>query len=391
MALDEAQPVIPGSLKRFKVTGFRRLVDVDVELGPFNVLIGPNGGGKTSFLDAIEMTARALRRELKPFFNELGGFSQVIASGGDSISVYADLHAEYGHFAYGLTCVPAGYGHKLSSESLNIVPGEFAQQGPLVHSSTFMYYSFDGESVRYFEPGTPPRKLNSLVDESPLMEYPDPNLTTLSKLRGVATCPSIFTGRRSPIRSAQRLSPISYHSVDGDQLCVRLFDIQQGEPEIFEMVSRNLKLAFPNFSRLAIRLVANSHAGLFWHETGQEKPFEAGQLSDGVLRFLWLLSILYHPDCPPTILLDEPESHFHPRLIQILVEIFRECSAWTQVIVATHSPTIVRFIKPHELLVMEDDEQGIVRLRSASNLNLSHWLEDFTLDEIWSLGRLSDN
>lgn len=384
---DEQQPVIPGSLKRFKVAGFRRLVDVEIELGPLNILIGPNGCGKTSFLDAIEMTARALRRELKPFFNEFDGFQQIISSGASAISLSADLHGENKIFRYDLICVPAGYSHKISIESLHISAGS---AGPVDLDASF-YYAFDGESADYADPSVLPRKLNSLADESPLMEFPDSNLEALLKFRDVATYPSIFTGRRSPVRSAQRLSPISYHSVDGDQLCVRLFEIQQGEPEMFEMLARNLKLAFSNFSRLAIRLLANAHAGLYWYETGQEKPFESDQLSDGILRFLWLMSILYHPDCPPVILLDEPESHFHPRLIQILVEIFRECSAWTQVIIATHSPTIVRFIKPHELLVMEDNEDGQVRLQRGSDLNLGHWLEDFTLDEIWSLGRLSES
>ena len=156
------------------------------------------------------------------------------------------------------------------------------------------------------------------------------------------------------------------------------------------MVSDNLKLAFPSFDRLEIRIVADSHAGLYWHESGLAKPFEAAQLSDGILRFLWLLSILYHPDCPPVVLLDEPESHFHPRLIEILIAVLRQCSSWTQIIATTHSPTIVRFIKPEELLVMDNNENGHATIQRASNLNLAHWLEDFTLDKLWSMGRLTE-
>ncbi len=377
MTTDEKQPAVIGSLKRFKVAGFRRLVDVDVELGPLNILIGSNGCGKTSFLDAIEFASRALRRELKPFFNDLGGFQQVLSRATDSLSIEADIHTEDVEIQYGLTCVPAGYAHKIEVEFLKL------------HDS-LNYYRFGAGSAQFSSLANPPRTFNSLVDESPLMEYPDKNLSVLEKLRGVFTYPSIFTGRRSAIRSAQRLSPISYQSVDGDQLCVRLFEIQQGDPELFEMVSDNLKLAFPFFDRLEIRIVADSHAGLYWHESSLAKPFEAGQLSDGILRFLWLLSILYHPDCPPVVLLDEPESHFHPRLIEILIAVFRQCSSWTQIIATTHSPTIVRFIKPEELLVMDNNENGHATIQRASNLNLAHWLEDFTLDKIWSMGRLTE-
>ena len=263
MTTDEKQPAVIGSLKRFKVAGFRRLVDVDVELGPLNILIGSNGCGKTSFLDAIEFTSRALRRELKPFFNELGGFQQVLSRATDSLSIEADLHTEDGQIQYGLTCVSAGYAHKIEVEFLKL------------HDS-LSYYRFSAGSARFADPANSIRIFNSLVDESPLMEYPDKNLSVLQKLRVVFTYPSIFTGRRSPIKSAQRLSPISYPSVDGDQLCVRLFEIQQADPELFEMVSDNLKLAFPSFDRLEIRIVADSHAGLYWHESGLAKQCSPG-------------------------------------------------------------------------------------------------------------------
>ena len=40
-------------LTRAEIKGFKCLHDVSVELGPFNVLIGPNDSGKSSFLQAL--------------------------------------------------------------------------------------------------------------------------------------------------------------------------------------------------------------------------------------------------------------------------------------------------------------------------------------------------
>lgn len=40
-------------LTRAEIKGFKCLRDVSVELGPFNVLIGPNDSGKSSFLQAL--------------------------------------------------------------------------------------------------------------------------------------------------------------------------------------------------------------------------------------------------------------------------------------------------------------------------------------------------
>src|SRR4051812_40970782 len=42
---------------RIHVQGFRRLVDLDLELRPLNVLIGANGSGKTSSLDVFALLA----------------------------------------------------------------------------------------------------------------------------------------------------------------------------------------------------------------------------------------------------------------------------------------------------------------------------------------------
>jgi len=40
---------------RLSVKGFRRLSDIDLSLRPLSVLIGANGTGKTSILDALSL------------------------------------------------------------------------------------------------------------------------------------------------------------------------------------------------------------------------------------------------------------------------------------------------------------------------------------------------
>jgi predicted ATPase len=380
MAFDEAQPVIPGSLKRFKVAGFRRLVDVEVELGPFNVLIGPNGGGKTSFLDAIEMMARTLKRDLKSFIAEFNGFGQILSTGNASkqIEIEASLFGEEAEGLYRLRIESFGYGHSVAEESLYVTFDDLNREG--------------GHKIGWQQSPKPiPLSGAKLNEEGGNLYFEgDPDFKIIQGIRNTINIPTISTTRRAPVRAAQRVSPVMWQYPDGSDLCIRLLDIQQRSPQHYDSILETLKVAFPCFQRLELKIVGDSFIGLYWHETKSPLPLGAGQLSDGILRFLWLLSILYHPDCPPVVLFDEPESHFHPKLIQILVEVFRECSRWTQIIATTHSATIVRFIKPEELLVMDDDELGKVRIQRASDLNLAHWLEDFTLDEIWSLGRLSD-
>src|SRR5208337_4465386 len=45
-------------LKHIEITGYKSLVDVQVDLQPLVVLFGPNGAGKSNFLDALQLLSR---------------------------------------------------------------------------------------------------------------------------------------------------------------------------------------------------------------------------------------------------------------------------------------------------------------------------------------------
>ncbi|MEN8220448.1 MAG: AAA family ATPase [Pseudomonadota bacterium] len=46
-------------LKKIRIQGFKSIVDQEFEPGQVNVLIGANGSGKTSLLEAIGMLSAA--------------------------------------------------------------------------------------------------------------------------------------------------------------------------------------------------------------------------------------------------------------------------------------------------------------------------------------------
>ena len=56
-------------LKHIEITGYKSLVDVQVDLQPLVVLVGPNGAGKSNFLDALQLLSRmAISPTLKAAF-----------------------------------------------------------------------------------------------------------------------------------------------------------------------------------------------------------------------------------------------------------------------------------------------------------------------------------
>jgi predicted ATPase len=111
-------------------------------------------------------------------------------------------------------------------------------------------------------------------------------------------------------------------------------------------------------------------------------------LSEGTLRFLWLATLLQSPGLTALTLLDEPEVSLHPDLLNLLADLLREASSRTQLVVATHSDRLIRFLQPKEVLLLDSNDDGMSTLTWADQLDLDAWLKDYSLDELWSNGRL---
>ncbi len=124
-----------------------------------------------------------------------------------------------------------------------------------------------------------------------------------------------------------------------------------------------------------------------WKDRQFTQPIYMNQFSEGTLRFLWLTALLLSRDLPPVTLIDEPEVSLHPELLSLLVGLMREASQRTQLIVATHSDRLIQYLEPKEVLVA-DVEDGAAKFTWGDELDIEHWLENYTLDQLWQMGRL---
>ena len=167
-----------------------------------------------------------------------------------------------------------------------------------------------------------------------------------------------------------------------------LFYLREADRNRFEAIEDSLSSAFPRFERLEFPPVAAGTLALAWRERGFSQPLYAHQLSEGTLRFLWLTALLQSPGLTALTLLDEPEVSLHPELLSLLADQMREASHKTQIVVATHSDTLIRFLEPKDVVVLDSDEDGMTTLTRADELDLDDWLKDYSLDELWRNGRL---
>jgi len=373
---------------KISVKRFRRLCDINLDLRPLTVLIGANGTGKTSLLDVLSLLASSARGSLNKAISDLSGLSAMITyDQAEDLSLGISMAVpSYEPLDYLLRLKPQAASYVIAEEVLS--QQRYTAAPPFKHIEALT------SDVRYFDP-----KKKHLLPPSWEHNYLESSLSQVPKMyrepedfrRNLAS--STFyhvlnVEPRSPVRLPQQMHPAPLPGKDGEDLVSCLFYLREVDRDRFEAVEDSLRAAFPTFERLDFPPVAAGTLAMTWRDTNLSKPLYMHQLSEGMLRFLWLGTLLKSPGLTALTLLDEPEVSLHPELLSLLAGLLREAANHTQLIVATHSDRLVRFLKPTEVVVIDSTADGMAQLTWADRLDLDEWLAEYTLDEIWRMGRM---
>ena len=99
------------------------------------------------------------------------------------------------------------------------------------------------------------------------------------------------------------------------------------------------------------------------------------------------LTLLYDPQPPQLIGIEEPENHIHPRLLCDLCEECRSAASRSQVFVTTHSPFFIDGLRAEELWVLYRDEKGYTKARRAADMRgIPDFIENGALGSLWMEG-----
>lgn len=378
---------------KLTVRGFRRLAAVDLELRPLTVMIGANGVGKSSLLDALSILASSAQGNLNVAVSEMSGLAAMMTYDlatevGFGISMTVPGHEP---LDYSLSLRPQGTAYQIDQESLRR-----RRHG---HQNPFLHIDSHGTDIKYFEVNQGRLVRPNLV--RPNWEY-NPLESSLSQVPKLFREPEEFRRRlasstfyhvlnvepRSPVRLPQAMRPAQLPGKNGEDLVSSLYYLREVEPDRFESIEDAVRAAFPGFKRFDFPPVAAGTLAMTWRDNSFSRPLYMHQVSEGMLRFVWLATLLQSPGLTALTLLDEPEVSLHPELLSLLAGLLREAAHRTQIVVATHSDSLIRFLKPNEVVVMDAADDGTATLMWADKLNLEEWLDEYTLDELWRNGRL---
>lgn len=171
---------------------------------------------------------------------------------------------------------------------------------------------------------------------------------------------------------------------DGSNLVQVLHSLYETHRDFKMNIDNAMRAAFgEDFDGLSFMPAANHRIALFINWKSRNRPQSTAVLSDGTLRFLYLITILSHPNPPTLIAIDEPETGLHPSMLPIIAEYARIASRHAQIIITTHSEDFLDAFSGYEpTITIAKMVEGKTRLDVLEGESLRYWMKGCAFNQI---------
>ena len=170
----------------------------------------------------------------------------------------------------------------------------------------------------------------------------------------------------SKARPEQDAGYAEHLSREGENLSLVIQYLYQFHHKIFEEIVRKIKHRVPGITQVEAKTTEEGRVLLKFQDGAFEDPFLARYVSDGTIKMLAYLTLLYDPNPHPLLCIEEPENQLYPKLLWELAEEFRAYSErGGQVFVSTHSPDFLNATQLEEVFWLVK-ENGYTEIKRAS-------------------------
>lgn len=404
-------------IKRIQIQGFKSLENVifEPETG-FSCLVGSNGAGKSNFCDALLFFKSVICDGVKSALDRFGDTNLILNFNvGQIITFNLDLKISDNLFQYHLQ-VDLG-SQKIINESFGTEKFILFKRNKgdskrlSLKKLDDLFLKMD-EKIKEFKNYDSMREdQKSRINKDDLMKDAIEFHNTFSILKD--DIPEICrdskdnlsldkTGLSSYCEDLEffdfisnlniyRINPLSpkipsklfntsHLLMYGENLTTILSELKKDE-EKWQTLHDWLNLIVPSISEVQVHQGEfDSALNLRFIENG--KPLPAISISDGTIYTLSILAaVLWNQDKQTLLVIEEPERGVHPQALIELVSFMREATEENlNIIVTTHSETLVRACKIEELWLV-DKAQGQTILKSAKQENPN--LKETSLNQAW--------
>lgn len=174
---------------------------------------------------------------------------------------------------------------------------------------------------------------------------------------------------------------VYYHYFDLDKLTAFLYEMRQNNYDNYQNIVNTVTLILPHFLDFIFKPDGNN-IKLYWVTKYSDYIIPSTQLSDGALRFTYLVALLLQPYPKRTIIIDEPEISLHPYAINILGAVLDSVSENIQSIIATQSVSLLDEFDLDDIIIVEN-YNGKSEYNRLNVKDYENWLKEYTVSELW--------
>lgn len=396
-----------------------------------SVIIGANASGKSNFADFHEFLADVYRHGISVAIARKGGYENIAhrkkRRSRSVLSVHVEAettkHDEWylrsieeikvekvklSHFFSFLAegnSIRAGF--KIVEESIRIQCNFSEQEGTILSikrdeksteiSDPFEFLESDSKTARFFRGFGYMEGMEKFLRGVKL-----PRTELVVSYMGLFVLPlrymmeqlaSIRIFQLSPTDTRKFGVPIPNPQMEryGENLPAVVDMIRNDHKKLWSRIITIMQELMPSLERIEVDYTHSRTLALFFHEKGIGRPWTVTEVSDGTIHSLALLTALFDPRSS-LVIIEEPENSIHTWILRTLMDAVKDASKSKQILLTTHSRTVIDGINPRSIWVMwkSKGESNLVKLEQIDR-ELLELVEsgELTTFELLDTGALS--
>lgn len=377
-------------LKRVKIQGYKSLVDVELELQPLTVLFGPNAAGKSNFLDALQLLSRLatsanLRDAFAPPYR--GTTLESFTFGPKGIAGL--LEQKRAQFSIEIDIEPSQRAIKTVEQDLLQWPEHERDLREAIESRArtplFPPIPEDVKTLKYgvdveIQPRTgiltarqeiktfdaegaikdrllAERQITSgLLEDSYNLLFGAHASYAVVLREELTSWLFFYLEPRERMRLPASVKEVRHIGMMGEDIGPFLNTLRAIDENQFKALEKALHLLIPEITGIDVEV--NNRGEIEVQLMQGETPLPASVLSEGTWRILGLLALGGAKEAPALLGFEEPENGINPQRLDLIASLLTNLTYNdTQVIVTTHSPTLLDML-PRESLYLVHQVEG---------------------------------
>ncbi|MDQ6693945.1 MAG: AAA family ATPase [Chloroflexota bacterium] len=353
------------------VRNYRALHSLELkDIRPLAVFLGPNGSGKSTIFDVFAFLSECFTEGLRRAWDRRGRFRELRTRGSSGPIVFEIKYREKPDarlITYHLAIDENSKGPYVAEEWLAWRRGQ--------HGQPFRFIDFSGGEGVAFSGEEPDEQ-----EQRNIEHLSSPEVLAVNTLGQFARHPRVTALREfvtgwylsylttDSTRTTTETGPQERLSATGDNIPNVIQYLKEQHPELLTRILTTLTNRVPRLESVEAAELRDGRLLLQIKDAPFEQPILARYASDGTLKMLAYLIVLYDPTPPQLIGIEEPENQLHPRLLRELAEECRAASARSQLMVTTHSPFFVDGLMSDEVWVLYRDTEGYTQATRTSDM-----------------------